>query len=153
VHRFALAAVVLALSLAAFVSCGGGSGDDEVDGDDGTYVATICSTVRELSEELAALQDGAALASALDDLTDAIERAAGQLDDVDPPADVREQHDDLVELFRDASDGLRDGDAEAIAALFQLQADAFEPPEGARERLAAAAAAAPECEGMGIFAQ
>ena len=155
-HRFALLSFVSALCLGALTACGGDGGEGD-GGDDGAYVATICSTVGDLEarlEELASSIDEAGTVDELNDVLDqfaeALGDAADRIDDADPPADVREAHDEVVEAFKDAAEAMEEGDIEALQSF---NPGGLAVPGSARERLAAAAADAPECAGLGIFGQ
>lgn len=147
-----LAAIVL--GVVAFAgACGGGGGD--ANGSDEDYVVAICSTVAELETEVQALGTAIEDAGTVDELNEvlgkfaeAFEAAADRLDEAAPPADVREAHKRVVDAFQDAADAMESGDA---ASLEGFDPGSLELPASARERLAAAAANAPQCQGLGIF--
>jgi hypothetical protein len=138
-------------------------GDDEDDeqgdapsGDDADYVAHICTSMGEFVDELIAIGTDPANQDATEEeqlelsrepfaaLVDAMENA-------DPPGDIEEYHDQLVEGFREVLERIEDGDVAAF------ETDPFEelpePPAAVAEKYEALANQVPECASTGVFGE
>lgn len=161
-RRMIAAVALLALVVPALAACGG---DEAEAATDEEYVTAICGAVagveERLDERFAELEAEGEDAD-LEDLEELFEQmfiaigemaetVADELEDVNPPADLREYHDTMVDglrlladTFRNA-DGLEDLDEDSLAALEGFDTDAFPEVEA---RLEAAAANVPECEGV-----
>lgn len=138
-RRLSLAALpLIAIGIATLIACGGGGEP----GSDEEYVAAMCTTVTAFQQRLETAQGSAPA------IVDALEDAADAFNDANPPDDVADAHSRLVRAFRDAAEAIEDNDA---GALQRFDPEAMDPPQAVKQRLAAAAAQAPECQGLGIF--
>jgi hypothetical protein len=153
-QRLFMPFAVLALAIPATLLSACGGGDDEP-GSDAEYVAAVCTTIgglqatlNDLGDELSGAETVDEISEALDLFAAALNDAAGDLDDARPPADVRDSHNAVVDAFREAAGAMADGNVEALDTF---DPGSIEPPATARQRLAAAAAQEPACQGLGIF--
>lgn len=147
---------IVALGAFALSACGGG--DDDGGGgnaaSDEQYVRGVCDALASFQDELTKISDAEPnsvddLQKLMNSLADAIENVADDLDNINPPADVADSHNAIVQLFRDAVEPLREGDLEALSAL--EPGNAFDPPADVQARLNAAAQNVEECQGLGVF--
>lgn len=131
-------------------ACGGDSGD----GSDEDYAKSICESNEVLDEVL-----GAAIAAAFsgdddedatDEVVSAFEKWLDALDDANPPSDVADYHNTLIDGIREGIDAIKDGDAD-LESAFEGIAEPEEPPQAIQDRIGAAAANVPACEGVELF--
>ncbi len=139
--------------------------DDEDDQDDNSsggtgveedYVATICSSMGDFVDELFAIgsdpdNQDATEEEQLEFFREPFANLVDALEDADPPGDIEDYHDQLVEAFREVQERIEDGDVTAF------ETDPFEdlpePPAGVQEKYSALADEVPECVTTGIFDQ
>jgi hypothetical protein len=129
-------------------ACGGSSGG----GSDEDYVRTMCESGDILEEALGSMLAAAFSGDedeAADAMADAFEEWVDAIDDANPPEDVAETHEAMVNGLRDALDQLRDGETslEEFDALDNIP----EPPQAVQDRLQTVAEGVPECDGAEFF--
>lgn len=125
------------------IACGGG--DDT--GSDEDYVKAFCEAKRAFSEALPAAikavndsggKDPGRIARPYEDLADAF-------DDMDPPEDLKDWHDNATDRLKDRAKAIKDGQA----------GDASDPvsgiPDGPRARLRQQAEKEPACNQLNVF--
>ncbi len=152
IRLWGLALTVVVVAGVLLAACGGGGGDPATDEE---YVKAVCVSVGNLQDEMSSLTADAASATdveslqkLMDNVAKALDSAADELDDVNPPADVKDSHDQVVQAFRDAAKSMEDGD---IEALNNFDPGTIAPDEAVQERLSAAARNVDECNGLGLF--
>jgi len=149
-RRAAFAVGIFLATSGLLAACGGGGGD----GSDEGYAKSICEANDVLDEVL-----GAAIAAAFsgdddEDATDevvaAFEKWLDALDDANPPSDVADYHNGLVDGISEAIDAMKNGDADFESAFDQI-VEPEEPSQAIQDRIGAAATDVPACEGVELF--
>jgi len=82
-----------------------------------------------------------------------LQRYIDDLRELDPPADVRPYHNDLVQAVEAQVQLILTGDFDAEALGEHPFAELVQPPSAVQARLAAVAATAPGCQGVDFFDQ
>ncbi len=141
------------------VACGGSDGGD---GSDEGYVKAVCKAANKFEAALddaeedaeETMEDPDNVAKALEEVMKLMSKPfsdfADAMDDANPPADVKDTHDQMVTAIKSMAKQLEDGD---LAAL-EEQSDAledFEPSQSIKDRLSAVAADTSECKDSDFF--
>ena len=144
-------------TLGAFALIAAACGDDDDggggDGSDEDYVRGLCSAVSSMQADAQeAFEDFDP--QSVDDIEDALETLQDvfgdfveELEDLNPPADVSEYHDQVVEAFQAQQDLLEDGTLDALQQFGDF--DTPNPPQAVSDRLSAVAEDTPECDDLG----
>ena len=153
--------LVLAMSAAfglAAIAC---SDDDEA-GSDEDYVKAVCQATSRFVERSADFDDEVAQimadadneaegrAKVLELTVEPVSDFANDLEKANPPADVKEFHDQVVGDWKALAKAQEDGDLEAYGEAADGFTD-FEAPQAVRDRLNAVAASNSECADGGFF--
>lgn len=152
----AMFAPALAGLLVVGVACGdddGGSGGPTGPEADERYLQQLCTGFDQFTESfleavtnLDAESSDEQVQEALDEPIDNLVR---MMEDAEPPADIREYHEDSLEQLKKMQEEIRDGNLDALS---DQDAEVVpEPPADVRERLMAAAQNIEECEGLNLF--
>ena len=151
-------AVFGAFAMAA-VACGG----DSEAGSDEDYVKAVCQAGSRLEERSADLEaeleqimadadsETEGLAEVLELTAPLISDFANDLEKANPPADVEEFHEQLVDAFKSIARLTEDGDVEAYLEQSEDAFANFEPPRAIQDRLNAVAANISECGDSDFF--
>ncbi|MEX0782800.1 MAG: hypothetical protein WED87_00010 [Dehalococcoidia bacterium] len=143
--RIALMLGAAVIAPAAF-ACGGG-GDT---GPDDEYVTAFCNTQREFSDSLDAAIRGSSTTTNFDAIAEPFETLADDFDDLKPPDDLEDWHNDAAEKVSETADRVKD--ERNLEAVTSLERDPLSGmPEEPRERLRAIANDDPACEGLSVF--
>lgn len=148
-RRATLALGIFLATSGLIAACGGGSSEASDEG----YVKAICESNDVLEEVI-----GAAIAAAFagdeepdtDEMASAFEKWLDALEDANPPSDMEQYHDALVDGVREAVDALKSGDGD-FESIFDGIEEPEEPPQEILDRLNAAAETVSECEDMELF--
>lgn len=90
---------ILAIAAAALLAgCGGTSKAD--------YEKDVKSIGKDVSKEMKAFEAGEPSASDLEDAAKSLDGAADDLDDITPPSEVKDLHEDLIKALRDGGESL-----------------------------------------------
>lgn len=92
-----LVTLVAALTCAALIAGCGGTSKAE-------YEKEVNSLAKSIEKDTKALQSGTPDAKAMESAQKSLDKAADELDDIDPPSEVEKYHDDLVDVLHDTSD-------------------------------------------------
>lgn len=106
------------LCAALLAGCGGGPSKAE-------YEKEVRRIGDDVEKEIDKLDSGAPTPETLDTATDSIEQAADEIEDVEPPKEVEDLHEDLVQALRDT--------AELLGRLGPLMEQATKDPESLGE--------------------
>ncbi len=121
---------------------GGATGDEE------EYVADLCSAYLEFQDTIIAIGTDPENADATDEeglelVREPFEALLQAVEDADPPGDVEEFHDSIVDTFRDTLDRIEDGDI----TVFEEDAGAIpEPPQAIQDKYSSIAADNATCQ-------
>jgi len=141
-------------------------GSDEVSGDANDYASDVCDAIskyaddiEELSNSDADFEDPDAMKEMMDKAAPVLEGIAGDLEDIDPPSEVEDWHEQMIsgmnlaaDLFSQMGEALDKPLEEAMADLEKLTTEMadVEDPFGTMEDLPAEYQAAfesnPDCE-------
>lgn len=172
-------AAVASLLVAATLMSGCGGGDEENGGGGGgsaetpeEYAKQVCETLGDRFSKLDRLMEGSdiedpeQLRDAIDEVRPALEEMSNDLDDIDPPAEVEEWHDNMVsalsqasELFGKLGDVLDKPLDEAMGALEELMPEleemqtAFAGASDLPQEYQDAFANEPACAGLDMLSQ
>ncbi|MEX0782803.1 MAG: hypothetical protein WD557_09140 [Dehalococcoidia bacterium] len=172
-----LLAVMAIAALALFAACGDDDDDDPNDsGDDSSnnddrddddnsggggsdeeeYVADLCGAIGDFGDALTQIisdpeNQDASEDDALDLFEEPFEALLNTLQDADPPGDVNEFHDALVENLEDTLDKIRDGDTEALEEVGAVELPT--PSAEVEAKYAAIAENNPECAAANLFGE
>ncbi len=127
---------------------GDGADDANGDGSDEEYVQQVCDSITgfvEAQEELAMEADPADEEAMVEESMSLLEDFADELDDANPPADVDEAHNQMVEGMRDIIELVED---EGPEALMTAQLPPMELDDDVQDRLYGVAEGIPECQGV-----
>jgi hypothetical protein len=125
---------------------GGGSGDER------EYVAHVCQSLSDFVDEVIAAgseNPDATEEEQLEILREPFANLTDALDDADPPGDIEEYHDRLVDGFQEVRERIEDGDVTALEG--DPLADIPEPPADIQEKYNAIAEDVSECAATGLF--
>ena len=143
------AALGAALLIPFAVACGGG-GDDT--GSDDDYVIAFCDARRQFSTDLdaAVKQVSAAGGGEFDKIANTFEELANDFDDMKPPEDLEEWHDNAADQLNSTADKVKKD--KNLQAVTSLQTDPLAGmPEGPRNRLRDNAKNQESCKGLNVF--
>jgi hypothetical protein len=141
-------------------ACGGGGGGGT--GSDEDYVKALCKAFSNFDERTEAAQSDADeimadtdnVAQALEDvlklMSEPFSDFADELDKANPPADMKEAHDGLVDTLKVLAKQLEDGDLAALEESGDAFAS-FEPSQDIQDRIEGVAENIPECSDSEIF--
>lgn len=129
---------------------GGGSDDEE------EYAARVCTSISDFGDALVAIGTNPDNADATEEeqlelLQPPFEDLIDALDDADPPGDVEDFHEELLETFRDMLERMEDGDTTVFDD--DPSQNIPEPSAEVQEKYNQIARGIPECEATGIFGQ
>lgn len=94
--RLPLTIAVAVLSAALLAGCGGPSKAD--------YEKEVRAIGADVEKEIDKLDSGAPTPETLEKATKTIDKAADDIDEIEPPSDVEKLHDDLVSTLHDTAD-------------------------------------------------
>jgi hypothetical protein len=138
---FALGAALLGACGGDDDDGGGGGGSDE------DYVRAICGATNDFQDDLVAafadIDPDASEEEGLEALAEPFEEFANAIEDANPPSDLSDWHDGVVDAINGMVEQIKDGDASVLEEDDPLG----EPPADVSERLEAVAADIPECAG------
>lgn len=159
-----LTAVMASFALLLLAACGDddddGNGDDTSDqsgdedrsdastGDEEEYVADLCAAFLEFQDSIVTIATDPENADATDEegleLTrEPFETLLQAMEDADPPGDIEEFHDGVVDTFRETLDRIEDGDT----SVFDEAPGAIPaPPQALQQKYAAIAAENSTCQ-------
>ncbi len=138
-----------------FVACGDDDDDGGGGGGDGTdegYVAALCEAFAQLQTDITDIVEDpdnadASEEDAVDLFLGPLEDYVENLDNANPPGDVEQYHDQLVDSAREAVDRVREeGNLDAFTEL----EDPEEPPQDIQDRLQAVADSNQDCIDAGF---
>ena len=135
------------------MACGGDS-----EGSDEDWVAAVCkgfenfaANIEDAQEEAANLDPGGDVEEeAAKLLADPIAQLAKDIDKANPPADLKQSHDQLVSALETAAAALKDGNFGILDEIGDTLGN-FEPPQAIRDRISAVAENTASCSDIGIF--
>jgi hypothetical protein len=144
-NRIGLAlGAVLGASLA--FACGGGSDT----GSDEEYVTDFCNMQREFSDSVRVAIQGTSGSADFNDIADTFDALADAFDDMKPPEDVQEWHDEASDQISSIAEQVKeDRDLGAVTSLERDPTTGV--PESPRARLREIAADDPACNGLTVF--
>lgn len=171
-------AAIAVSSLALFAACGdddddNGSGDetstnndrDDEDNDDNDdssggggkeeeYIRTICTAFGDFGDSLNSIltdpdNQNASEDEALELFEEPFADLLDAIDDADPPGDIDEFHEALVNTLEDSLEGIRDGDVEALQQISEV--DIPTPSAEIEAKYSALADDIPECAEANVF--
>lgn len=130
---------------------GSGGGSDEEE-----YVADICSAMDDFGNELTAILTNPentekSEEEALELFEEPFENLANALRDADPPGDVDEFHQALVDNMDDVLEKIRDGDIAALEEIGSVELPT--PSADVQSKYEAIAEDNPDCAAADIFGQ
>lgn len=139
-----LAGIVLTLGGSAFQACGG---DDDPESDE-DYVKAVCGALSTFETKQGELSATAATANPEDlaeDFEKLIRDLGNDLGEANPPADVKEAHESVVNALDEAADAVEEG---GISALFDVELPTVELEPTVRNRVQQAFNTSPDCAGV-----
>ncbi len=127
-------------------ACGGGSDT----GSDEEYVTAFCNTQREFADSVRSAIQGTSGTADFNEIADTFEALADAFDDMKPPEDVKDWHDDASDQISSIADRVKDD--RNLGAVTSLERDPTTGiPEGPRARLRDLADDDPACDGVTVF--
>lgn len=127
---------------------------------DVAYMKAVCTAandsldpvIEKVSKDPSLLTDQKKL---IDAMTPALSDLSGKLDKIDPPNDLQEYHDQLIQRFNDVIAKAKAGQVQSVVDIANASGG-IEPSPELKMRLENAASQAPECKesllfGSGIF--
>ena len=149
-----LTAALAAIGAFALVAAACGDDDDGGgDGSDESYVRGLCSAVSSMQSDAEEAfedfdpQSVDEIEDALETLQDVFGDFVNDLEDLNPPADVSEYHDQVVEAFQAQEELLEEGTLDALSEFGDF--DVPSPPQAVQDRLSAVAENTSECDDLG----
>ncbi len=151
-----LAATVSAATL-LLAACGGdGEGDSGSGGSDAAYVKAICEATAEMEEGMGGVLAKAATGELADEeamikaFAEVFEDFLDELEDANPPSDMRTTHDGMLEGLEKTIEMMKTGDPAALGDDSPLD-NVPEPPPAVQERLEKVAEDEPACKDSDLF--
>ncbi len=133
------------LIVPAALACGG-----DGDGSDEEYVTAFCEAHREFTTSWSAAIQNASTTSSFDDIAEPLEVLADDFDDMNPPADMKDWHDETTKQLSATAERVKE--EKNLQAITSLPNDPLTGmPEGPRERLRDVAADDPACQSLNVF--
>jgi hypothetical protein len=145
-----LAAVISAATLLLAACVGHGEGDSGSGGSDAAYVKAICEANVEMQENMESVLAKATagadpVAALMKAIAELFEDFLDDVEDANPPSDMRTTHDALLEGIEKTIELMKSGDPAVLEGDSPLY-DVPEPPPAVEERLTKVAEDEPACE-------